>query len=216
MAFGHIRELWDVPGVQNPLEPGQWTIANGRRVALIEKRFRNGLTPRHPAGIRAGGRIPALGHQTASRTNSSNCRCKSWLAEARKRPEPRSICPPSGDVTTPPASRINNTPAAISQILVENPHNTPNRPAATSHKLRDAEPVRRTPWQRKRALLNTSKSGESGWRFAGNPVPAMTSDSTLEPLVRIGRPLRKVPWPVAAVKHSPSDGSKMAPTRSSP
>jgi hypothetical protein len=31
-------------GVQNPLEPGQWTIANERRVALIEKRFSHGLT----------------------------------------------------------------------------------------------------------------------------------------------------------------------------
>ncbi len=31
-------------GMQSPLEPGQWTIANERRVALIEKRFSNGLT----------------------------------------------------------------------------------------------------------------------------------------------------------------------------
>jgi hypothetical protein len=31
-------------GMQNPLEPGQWTIANERRVALIEKRFNGGLT----------------------------------------------------------------------------------------------------------------------------------------------------------------------------
>lgn len=29
---------------QNPLGPGQWTIANERRVALIEKRFNSGLT----------------------------------------------------------------------------------------------------------------------------------------------------------------------------
>ena len=31
-------------GMQDPLEPEQWTIANGRRVALIEKRFNSGLT----------------------------------------------------------------------------------------------------------------------------------------------------------------------------
>jgi hypothetical protein len=31
-------------GIQDPLEPGQWTVANERRVALIEKRFNNGLT----------------------------------------------------------------------------------------------------------------------------------------------------------------------------
>ncbi len=31
-------------GMQNPLEPEQWTIANERRVALIEKRFSSGLT----------------------------------------------------------------------------------------------------------------------------------------------------------------------------
>ena len=31
-------------GVQNPLEPGQWTIANERRAALIEKRFNSSLT----------------------------------------------------------------------------------------------------------------------------------------------------------------------------
>ncbi len=31
-------------GMQNPLEPGQWSIANQRRVALIEKRFRKSLT----------------------------------------------------------------------------------------------------------------------------------------------------------------------------
>ena len=57
---------------------------------------------------------------------------------------------------------INSTPAAISQIFVENPHNTPKRPAATSHMFSEAEPVRRTPWQRNKALLNTNKSGESG------------------------------------------------------
>jgi hypothetical protein len=31
-------------GMQSPLEPGQWTVANQRRVALIEKRFSSGLT----------------------------------------------------------------------------------------------------------------------------------------------------------------------------
>jgi hypothetical protein len=31
-------------GIQRPLEPAQWTIANERRVALIEKRFAGGLT----------------------------------------------------------------------------------------------------------------------------------------------------------------------------
>ena len=85
------------------------------------------------------------GVQTASRTISSNCGCKSWFAEARNRPVASSICPPSGEVTTPPASRIKSTPAAMSQILVENPHKTPMRPAATSHILSDAEPVRVRP-----------------------------------------------------------------------
>ena len=31
-------------GMENPLEPEQWTAANQRRVALIEKRFHGGLT----------------------------------------------------------------------------------------------------------------------------------------------------------------------------
>jgi hypothetical protein len=31
-------------GMQNPLEPRQWTIANERRMALIDKRFNRGLT----------------------------------------------------------------------------------------------------------------------------------------------------------------------------
>jgi len=31
-------------GMQNPLDLEQWTAANQRRVALIEKRFRGGLT----------------------------------------------------------------------------------------------------------------------------------------------------------------------------
>ena len=31
-------------GMQNALEPGQWTIVNERRVALIGKRFKGGLT----------------------------------------------------------------------------------------------------------------------------------------------------------------------------
>ncbi|MHB8973727.1 MAG: hypothetical protein ACYC3X_26090 [Pirellulaceae bacterium] len=31
-------------GMQSPLEPRQWAIANGRRVALIEKQFTSSLT----------------------------------------------------------------------------------------------------------------------------------------------------------------------------
>ena len=31
-------------GIRRPLEPAQWTVANQRRVALIEKRFAAGLT----------------------------------------------------------------------------------------------------------------------------------------------------------------------------
>ena len=37
-------------GMQNPLEPGQWTIANKRRVALIEKRFYSSLTEQETRG----------------------------------------------------------------------------------------------------------------------------------------------------------------------
>jgi hypothetical protein len=31
-------------GMQDPLQSGQWTVVNKRRMALIEKQFRNGLT----------------------------------------------------------------------------------------------------------------------------------------------------------------------------